>query len=225
MTTSWQKLSVILTTDGILAPQDTSVVRILITSATKVVWQCVDHRPIATGSPGVRRGGYESFQRRRTPWAAADSRACVAAGDVRVMTPRGLGISTQRARAGRAHFALGLLLAYRWSGCPRFCREGKARRERAGNNDLRFAMLCGRDTVPAGSWRPDVVDSWRRRLAPSYASAAGANVLMHNLAFQGVYGADSLARLGTPPQAPRRRQSRQRFVLNQRSFTDIWLRR
>ena len=146
------------------------------------------------------------------------------------MTPAYLGISTQRARAVTALPASGsfpggrVLRSALPNGvpvllidCPAlFCREGGPYQSPSGSdwedNDLRFAMLCKSAAAvaaaPAGSWRPDVVhcNDWQTGLAPSYLRYGGGSparsvFTIHNLAFQGVYGADSLARLGLPQES------------------------
>ncbi|MGP9725180.1 glycogen synthase GlgA [Corynebacterium sp. AOP40-9SA-29] len=80
------------------------------------------------------------------------------------------------------------------------------------DNHVRFAALswvgaqlavegaAGRD----GVWRPDLVHvhDWQAGLVPSYLRYAGADIptvmSIHNIAFQGVFGADQLDRLKLP---------------------------
>jgi starch synthase len=82
-----------------------------------------------------------------------------------------------------------------------------------GDNPLRFgllsktAALLSSDASPL-SWRPDVLhcNDWPCGLAPAYLHFTGgtkaATVMsIHNLAFQGIFPADTLAALGLPPEA------------------------
>lgn len=77
------------------------------------------------------------------------------------------------------------------------------------DNHVRFAALSwagARIAIEGTSdrWRPDVVHAhdWQAGLAPSYLRYAGARVptvmTVHNIAFQGVFGADQLDRLRLP---------------------------
>ncbi|HYA65288.1 MAG TPA: glycogen/starch synthase, partial [Burkholderiaceae bacterium] len=116
--------------------------------------------------------------------------------------------------AARANQHLSLLLLH----CP-------AMYERPGNpylgpdgkdwpdNDLRFgllsrvAALLGTEKSPL-TWRPDVIHchDWQAALAPVYlvygsGQRAASVVTVHNLAYQGIFGAESVARLGMPPES------------------------
>ena len=81
------------------------------------------------------------------------------------------------------------------------------------DNDLRFglfsriAALLGTEKSPL-AWRPDVVhcNDWQAALAPVYlvygsGQRAASIVTVHNLAYQGIFGAESVARLGLPPES------------------------
>ena len=85
---------------------------------------------------------------------------------------------------------------------------GEAGRDHPDNH-VRFAALSwvgARIAIEGTSdrWRPDVVHAhdWQAGLAPSYLRYAGATVpsvmTVHNIAFQGVFGADQLDRLRLP---------------------------
>lgn len=81
-----------------------------------------------------------------------------------------------------------------------------------GDNDLRFARLglaaaeIGRGIDSMG-WKPDLVHAhdWPAALAPAYLAWSGARVpsvfTVHNLAHQGLFGADRLDALGIPHDA------------------------
>ncbi len=102
--------------------------------------------------------------------------------------------------------------------CPAFFRrEGSAYLDADGNdfadNHLRFgllsnaAALLSSESSPLG-WRPDVLhcNDWPCGLAPAYLHFMGgakAAIVMsiHNLAFQGIFPADTLTALGLPPEA------------------------
>lgn len=97
-----------------------------------------------------------------------------------------------------------------------FAREGGPYGDHAGNdwgdNWRRFAALSrvGADIAADGvkGWRPDVVHvhDWQAALTAAYmrfgpAHAMPKIVTIHNLAFQGRYGADVFGQLGLPPEA------------------------
>ncbi|EXS68835.1 glycogen synthase GlgA [Sphingobium sp. Ant17] len=97
-----------------------------------------------------------------------------------------------------------------------FAREGGPYGDHAGNdwgdNWRRFAALSrvGADIAADGlkGWRPDVVHvhDWQAALTAAYmrfgpAHAVPKIVTIHNLAFQGRYGADVFGQLGLPPEA------------------------
>ena len=102
--------------------------------------------------------------------------------------------------------------------CPSlFERAGNpyqtAQRDDWPDNHLRFgllsriAALLGSEASPL-DWRPDVVhcNDWQSGLAPAYlAHAPGARaatvMTIHNLAYQGLFAADSLAPLALPASA------------------------
>ena len=81
------------------------------------------------------------------------------------------------------------------------------------DNDLRFgllshiAALLGTERSPL-AWRPDVVhcNDWQAALAPVYLAyahgrRAASVVTVHNLAYQGIFPVDAVARLGLPPES------------------------
>ncbi len=102
--------------------------------------------------------------------------------------------------------------------CPAyFKRDGSAYLDIHGNdfadNHLRFgllskvAALLSSEASPL-AWRPDVLhcNDWPCGLAPAYlhfmSGVKAATVMsIHNLAFQGIFPADTLAPLGLPPEA------------------------
>ena len=81
------------------------------------------------------------------------------------------------------------------------------------DNDLRFGLLswvAARLAGPASplAWRPEVlhVNDWQTGLAPVYLAHEGSErastvITIHNLAYQGNFGPDSVARLGLPAGA------------------------
>jgi starch synthase len=80
-----------------------------------------------------------------------------------------------------------------------------------GDNALRFGLLSHVAALLAGpatplAWRPRVLHchDWQTGLAPAYLRLAGATgvatlVTIHNLAFQGLFGAEMVGALGLPP--------------------------
>ena len=81
------------------------------------------------------------------------------------------------------------------------------------DNDLRFglfsriAALLGTEKSPL-AWRPDVIhcNDWQAALAPVHlvyglGQRAASVVTVHNLAYQGIFEADSVARIGLPPES------------------------
>lgn len=85
------------------------------------------------------------------------------------------------------------------------------------DNDLRFgllsrvaALLGGPDSPMRGplAWRPDVVhvNDWQAALAPVYLAyattpRAASVITVHNLAYQGIFPAETVARLALPAQS------------------------
>ncbi|QDX82333.1 starch synthase [Denitratisoma sp. DHT3] len=86
------------------------------------------------------------------------------------------------------------------------------------DNRLRFGLLSrvaawlGSEACP-GDWRCDLIhcNDWQTGLAPAYlryldelpgsAARAKSLITIHNLAFQGLFGADALPELGLPPES------------------------
>jgi len=102
--------------------------------------------------------------------------------------------------------------------CPElFERDGGPYQDRDGvdweDNAQRFGQLARVAALLAGAanpldWRPDVLhcNDWQTGLAPAYLHFAGgaraATVMtIHNLAFQGLFPPDEVARLGLPPES------------------------
>ena len=81
------------------------------------------------------------------------------------------------------------------------------------DNDLRFGLLCYVAALLSSahspiSWRPRILhcNDWQSGLAPAYlrfmpGAKARSVMTIHNLAYQGVYPAVTLSRLGLPPSA------------------------
>jgi len=102
--------------------------------------------------------------------------------------------------------------------CPAYYRRsGSAYLDADGNdfgdNHLRFgllsriAALLGSEATPL-EWRPDILhcNDWPCGLAPAYlhfmsGKKAATVMSIHNLAFQGIFPADTLSPLGLPPEA------------------------
>jgi len=96
-------------------------------------------------------------------------------------------------------------------------RSGGPYQDAAGNdwldNDLRFGLLSyvgALLSMPDSpfSWKPDIVhcNDWQTGLTPVYlnyvpGTRAKTVITIHNLAFQGIFPAETTARLGLPPQA------------------------
>ena len=81
-----------------------------------------------------------------------------------------------------------------------------------GDNDVRFARLSMAaaeiaEGVADPSWRPEVVhaNDWPTALTPAYLKFKNVNVgsilTIHNLAYQGLFGAERLGALAIPEQA------------------------
>jgi len=102
--------------------------------------------------------------------------------------------------------------------CPGYyVRAGSAYLDGEGNdfadNHLRFGLLSRIAALLAGSenplrWRPDVLhcNDWPCGLAPAYLNYMAGNkaatvMSIHNLAFQGIFQADTLDALGLPAAA------------------------
>ena len=102
--------------------------------------------------------------------------------------------------------------------CPElFERDGGPYQDRDGrdwdDNAQRFGQLARVAALLAGDanpldWRPDVLhcNDWQTGLAPAYLHFAGgaraATVMtIHNLAFQGLFPPEEVARLGLPPES------------------------
>jgi starch synthase len=102
--------------------------------------------------------------------------------------------------------------------CPElFERDGGPYQDREGtdweDNARRFGQLSRVAALLAGDanpldWRPQVLhcNDWQTALAPAYLHFAGgaraATVMsIHNLAFQGLFPPEEVARVGLPPQA------------------------
>lgn len=102
--------------------------------------------------------------------------------------------------------------------CPAFFRRGGTAYLDVNGNDfadnpLRFGLLSyaaaklGSESSPL-DWRPDVIhcNDWPCGLAPAYlhfmSGVKAATVMsIHNMAFQGIFPADTLAALGLPSEA------------------------
>jgi starch synthase len=108
------------------------------------------------------------------------------------------------------------LIAYIVLAPSLYDREGTPYGDALGNdwgdNDIRFARLALAATdIAAGqaglSWRPNLLhlNDWPTALAAGYAAWRDVSVpsllTIHNLAYQGLFGRDSLGRLGIPPDA------------------------
>ncbi len=96
-------------------------------------------------------------------------------------------------------------------------RSGGPYQDVAGNdwldNDLRFGLLSYVGALLSTPdspfpWKPDIVhcNDWQTGLIPVYlryvaGTPAKSVITIHNLAFQGIFPAETAARLGLPPQA------------------------
>jgi starch synthase len=96
-------------------------------------------------------------------------------------------------------------------------RSGGPYQDVAGNdwldNDLRFGLLSYVGALLSTPdspfpWKPDIVhcNDWQNGLTPVYlhyvpGERARTVITIHNLAFQGIFPAETAARLGLPPQA------------------------
>lgn len=130
------------------------------------------------------------------------------------LAPLGGVLPASRLLEARAANGVPLLLL----DCPEYYkRDGTAYLDADGkdfaDNHLRFGLLSKVAALLGGAesplpWHPDVLhcNDWPCGLAPAYLHFAGgvkaATVMsIHNLAFQGIFPADTLAPLGLPPEA------------------------
>lgn len=149
--------------------------------------------------------------------------------DVRVMLPAYPGLAELTA-AGTVAVDLGALnggsarlVAVRAAGLDLFLLDAPHLFDRPGNpylgadgkdwpdNHLRFGALSLAAARLArsgdGDWRPDLVHAhdWHAGLAPAYLRLAGGSpaslITIHNVAFQGLFPAATIAELGLPPEA------------------------
>jgi starch synthase len=120
-----------------------------------------------------------------------------------------------RCEIGQVQMSDGLI-AYVILAPSLYDREGTPYGDAAGvdwgDNDIRFARLALAAAEIAGgraglSWQPNLLhlNDWPTALAAGYATWRNVPVpsllTIHNLAYQGLFGPDSLARLGIPPEA------------------------
>lgn len=81
------------------------------------------------------------------------------------------------------------------------------------DNAIRFALLSKIGAIlsaphtPLTDWQPDLVhcNDWQTGLTPAYmklvdASTAGSIISLHNMAFQGIFPASLIGKLGLPPE-------------------------
>ena len=102
--------------------------------------------------------------------------------------------------------------------CPIYDRTGGPYQDGTAtdwqDNDLRFGLLSyvgallSTPASPFTAWKPDIVhcNDWQTGLTPVYLNyvrgpRARTVMTIHNLAFQGIFPAQSANRLGLPPQA------------------------
>jgi starch synthase len=102
--------------------------------------------------------------------------------------------------------------------CPIYERGGGPYQDAGGtdwaDNALRFGLpsyvgaLLSTPGSPFSSWKPDIVhcNDWQTGLTPVYLNyvhgpRARSVITIHNLAFQGIFPAQTASRLGLPPQA------------------------
>jgi starch synthase len=102
--------------------------------------------------------------------------------------------------------------------CPIYDRSGGPYQDSAAadwqDNDLRFGLLSyvgallSTPGTPFPAWKPDIIhcNDWQTGLAPVYLNYVGGPrarsvITIHNLAYQGIFPAQSANRLGLPPQA------------------------
>jgi starch synthase len=100
-----------------------------------------------------------------------------------------------------------------------YLRGGGPYQDQSGNdwpdNDLRFGLLSYIGALLSTQdspfpWRPDIVhcNDWQTALIPAYLNynlaarqRARTIVTIHNLAFQGIFAPQTVARIGLPPEA------------------------
>jgi starch synthase len=136
------------------------------------------------------------------------------AKQVAELAPPGGDLPAARLLEARTDGGVPLLLL----DCPAFFRRaGSAYLDTDGNdfvdNHLRFGLLSKIAALLSSMasplhWRPDVLhcNDWPCGLAPAYLhfmrGAKAATIMsIHNLAFQGIFPADTLPALGLPPAA------------------------
>ena len=98
---------------------------------------------------------------------------------------------------------------------PLFRRDGGIYQTAQGqdwpDNPLRFGLLCKAAALAAvngvGGWRPDLVhaNDWHAGLVPYYLKRGGAGAprslfTVHNMAYQGVFGPQSMSELALDPK-------------------------
>ena len=133
----------------------------------------------------------------------------------RVATLPGLpGIPSASLIASKLPSGLPLLVVE----CPIYDRNGGPYQDATAtdwqDNDLRFGLLSYVGALlstpgsPFVAWKPDIVhcNDWQTGLTPVYLNyvhgpRARTVMTIHNLAFQGIFPAQSANRLGLPPQA------------------------
>lgn len=137
-----------------------------------------------------------------------------AARPVAELAPPGGVLPASRLLEAKAGNGVTLLLL----DCPAYFRRGGTAYLDAdgvdfSDNPLRFGLLSKTAALLSSEasplrWRPDVLhcNDWPCGLAPAYlhfmGGARAATVMsIHNLAFQGIYPADTLAALGLPAEA------------------------
>lgn len=76
------------------------------------------------------------------------------------------------------------------------------------DNHFRFAALAAASRGTLGRWRPDIVhgQDWQAGLAPAYLALggsprAGTILTIHNMAYQGLFPAETLGPLQLPPES------------------------
>ncbi|MBK7137033.1 MAG: glycogen synthase GlgA [Rhodocyclales bacterium] len=145
-----------------------------------------------------------------TPLLAAFPKARLVAD----LAPAGGELPASRLLEAKTDSGVSLLLL----DCPAFFqRTGTAYLDADGidftDNHLRFGLLSKTAALLSSAasplrWRPDVLhcNDWPCGMAPAYlhfmGGAKAATVMsIHNLAFQGIFPADTLIPLGLPPEA------------------------
>jgi starch synthase len=166
--------------------------------------------------PALRRAGIDV--RVLVPWYPAIARAFPDASVVAEIPATagnfpGAALRSAVAPDGTPLLLLDCMACYGREGNPYLGSDGRDWHD----NAVRFGLLsyvaallasAASPLIPALDWQPDILHchDWQTALAPAYLRynlkpVARSVLTIHNLAFQGLFGAHTLRELALPPQA------------------------